>query len=59
MFFVTNFVKAILVFRVPDDVQQEKSIQGETGLQEDTTKAAGALKGKKKTSDEEKKDSDN
>ena len=40
-FSVTNSAKAILVFRVPDDVQQEEPLLEETVPQEDTAEAVG------------------
>ena len=40
-FSVTNSAKAILVFRVPDEVQQEEPLQEETVPQEDTAEAVG------------------
>ena len=40
-FSVTNSAKAILVFRVPDDGRQDKPVQEETALQEDTAEVVG------------------
>ena len=40
-FSVTNSAKAILVFRVPDDVQQEELVQEENVPQEETAEAVG------------------
>ena len=40
-FSVTNSAKAILVFRMPDDVRQEEHVQEEAVLQEETAEAVG------------------
>lgn len=42
-FSVTNSAKAILVFRAPERVQEEKSIQDDAATQEETAEAVGEM----------------
>ena len=42
-FSVTNSAKAILVFRVPDLVQEEEPIQDDMETQEETAEAVGEM----------------
>lgn len=42
-FYVTNSAKAILVFRVPDDVRLEETVQDETLPQDETAEAVGEI----------------
>ena len=42
-FSVTNSAKAILVFRVPDDVRLEETVQDETLPQDETAEAVGEI----------------
>ena len=42
-FSVTNSAKAILVFRVPDDVRLEETVQNETLPQDETAEAVGEI----------------
>ena len=42
-FSVTNSAKAILVFRVPERVQEEEPIQDDTATREETAEAVGEM----------------